>query len=250
MKVNIVNKINILIATLAMSIAIYFLCKYFGYRVLGDIARMTSIIIFIVLYCIKIKKSSRDFWLMSFLILYAIAYFFAVIEELIYFYNKANFKYYMNFMYLIINITYIFSYAFLSIGTFLIIDKKAIKAYRYTIIASVILIAIFTLYVSTIIDVKNRSYLFKTVIINTYNFMVLILFFISAFNYLVNESKKSFYLLLGSLFISVSVMLQIIYYYVNTKPLYSVFCLFTSLLILGFYFIWQQILENSKFTNQ
>ncbi len=238
---------NTLIGLLFLNIILYFIFKYYSFWFLFFSTRTIAMASFVALYIIETKKGKRDFWIFGFFITYTVAYFFCVLEELIYLIDKVVlYQQTKHYTIGIINLTFIIAYIFLATGIFIKIDKHIIKKYKYHIGAFLIIILTITFCISLVIETKKTSYLLKSFIVNTYNFIILALFFISALYYLADTSSKSFYLLIGTLFISISEMLQFIDHYINDKFVFWLFCLHNLMLILGFYFLMQQIQVSSK----
>ncbi len=252
LKINTTNKTTslLLLIILFINIILFFIFEYYNNYLLSNFVRMLTTPLLIILYVLKVKKQHFNFWLLSFLIFYSLAFILSMLEELIYVYNTANFNNYRTFTHLSINIAYILAYVFLSTGALLNIGKQTLYKYKYIATLLFIVAVGLSYYMSTLFNTTQYYYPFKPLVINAFNYIVLILFFISALNYVVHGSKKSYYLLLGSLFISISELLQLAHYYMDGKQHYLVFCFFTILLVLGFYFIWKQMLEDTQTTKK
>lgn len=186
-----------------------------------------------VYYIVNVKQKHILF--LIFLIFYAAA---EIHNYLTYeLYPAENVSY--DIHYITGNSLYVTAYLFLIARIFSIMRfKKAILKFP---IQTLLLFALGVFVVYMITDLSNEGFIFEYeyMIETIYNTVVMFLVCLALVNYMFNDTKKSMNLLIGSIFIVFSEVMQIAYYYItdydNTlNVVYSIF------LVCAFVFLYFQ----------
>ena len=227
-----INKI--LLALLLILVAVYFGFIVFRQDVLADYVRPFVLPLLVAVYCSSnCNKRSPFFW---FLLFYAIGEFIS----LIYYYYPSS-ELVDNVLYYTCNGLYIMAYIFLTIEVLKLIDLTNII--RRFAVHILILVALDIYCVILVTEVAIASgqlvSVYDYILEFTYNIVIMALLTITLINYLHRDTKKAMNLLLGSLCIVFSEVMQVAYYYVS--EIEALLIGYNVLLILAFYFFYIQI---------
>jgi hypothetical protein len=182
------------------------------------------------LYCNKVKRKRLFFFL--FFIAFAFAdtlNFFSLFIPLRE--NSIDYSYYL------VNSLYILAYIFLIIQVLKSMDvKEVVKKLPFHIIILLVLD------VSSVIVVTNTTQnqldIYEYTLEFVYNAVIMVLLSVALINYIHKDDKKSMNLLLGSIFIVFSEVIQLTYFYVAEMNVLNVFC--SLLLVFAFLFFYLQ----------
>ncbi|MGS2725892.1 hypothetical protein ACU8DI_04740 [Psychroserpens sp. BH13MA-6] len=213
---------NLLGATLILLCIVFLGLQSKGLEVEAFGVKAIAMVFLILLYFVKVKSRSILFAL--FLLTYGAA-------EVYNYYSYYDYVEDLNTVdpyYLIGNLLFILAYIFMIAKVLSIMDfSKALVKFPLQILL-LFGLGVFVVYMITDIsrDELEAKYLFITELI--YNSVVMFLVCLSLVNYMYNDTKKSMNLLIGSILIVFSEVIQVAYYYIsdydNTlSVIYSVF---------------------------
>lgn len=193
--------------------------------------RALLLIVLTVFYYLTIKDKKRFFYL--FLVSFTIAeilnftsMFVSFVSE-----NGADYSYYL------INALYILSYIFLIIKVLGDMNlKEIIRKFPIHIIVLLVLdvFCVITVTETTKGLLSNAEYALEF----SYNTIIMLLLTITLINYIYREDKKSMNLLIGSIFIVFSEVIQLAYFYISAINILNVICSF--FLVMAFIFFYLQ----------
>ena len=143
----------------------------------------------------------------------------------------------INFAYYIGNLLYIIAYSFLIIEILISMNLvEVVKKYAFHILI-LILLDVFSVVVVTdtaMSKLTNHEYYLEFV----YNSVIMILMTMAVINYIHKDDKKALNLLLGSIFIFFSEVIQLAYFYISDNKILNVLC--SLFLLLAFLFFYLQ----------
>ncbi|MCO4820512.1 MAG: hypothetical protein KC469_00490 [Flavobacteriaceae bacterium] len=207
--------------------------QIFQQDIVAGILRACILPLVTVLYCLSGKPKSGYFF--SFLVLYAISEFLGIFTYFAYYSVTID-----NILFYVGNICYIMAYVCLILEIFKSINLKSVFK-RFPVHVIILLILdIYSVYLVSEISV-NSDYLngaLDYTIEIVYNTVVMLLLTLSLLNYISRDSKKAMNLLLGSLCIVFSEVIQVAYFYVSDKNILHV--TYAVLLIFAFCFYYIQ----------
>jgi cbb3-type cytochrome oxidase subunit 3 len=193
--------------------------------------RALLLIVLTVFYYLTIKDKKRFFYL--FLVSFTIAeilnftsMFVSFVSE-----NGADYSYYLT------NALYILSYIFLIIKVLGDMNlKEIIRKFPIHIIVLLVLdvFCVITVTETTKGLLSNAEYALEF----SYNTIIMLLLTITLINYIYREDKKSMNLLIGSIFIVFSEVIQLAYFYISAINILNVICSF--FLVMAFIFFYLQ----------
>lgn len=199
-------------------------------------------------YILLIKK--KNIFFLLFVLCYSLSDILGVITHFLLYYNftyEESLIYY-EYDYLISSVLYILSYIFLLIRISSTISLKYIfKHFKIHLLVLTVL-NIYLIYVLQIIVESNLDFENQFYIELAYNLVMLLLLSAALLNYFYRDNKKSLYLFIGSLFIVFSEVLDVAYIYIDQKSVLSV--LSTTLVLVAFYFYYQQTKLSDKLLNK
>lgn len=228
------QKTQILLALIVVFVAAFIGLVIFQQDALADYIRPFILPLVVVLYCISGYKKNNYFFF--FLLFYAISEFLAVF----YYYGSWDQKM-EDVFYYSCNILYILAYVSLTI---LVIQQMELSRIFRRFSIHIIILLILDIYcVSLVTDVAIKSGVFESVfdivLELVYNIVIMGLLTITLVNYLHRDTKKAMNLLLGSLCIVFSEVIQVAYYYVSEIIILGI--AYNILLILAFVFFYLQL---------
>ncbi len=197
-----------------------------------------------IYYCISVKDKSRFFYLflLTFTlaeILNFISLFMPVVYE-----NGTDYFYYLT------NTLYILSYLFLITKVLGDINlKEVIRKFPIHIIV------LFTLDIFCVIIVTDTT---KGLLTNAeytleflYNTVIMLLLTVTLINYVYREDKKSMNLLIGSIFIVFSEVIQLAYFYISAINILNVICSFFLVMAFIFFYLQSRLMyqKNDDFNS-
>ncbi len=193
--------------------------------------RALLLIVLTVFYYLTINDKKRFFYL--FLVSFTIAeilnftsMFVSFVSE-----NGADYSYYLT------NALYILSYIFLIIKVLGDMNlKEIIRKFPIHIIVLLVLdvFCVITVTETTKGLLSNAEYALEF----SYNTIIMLLLTITLINYIYREDKKSMNLLIGSIFIVFSEVIQLAYFYISAINILNVICSF--FLVMAFIFFYLQ----------
>ena len=227
------------LGALTLALSLFFLGLQFkGLEIEAAGVRALAISLLTLLYIIRIKNKHAFFLL--FLV------FFSVSEILNYITWSINLTvtYDVDYSYYIGNTLYIISYLFLIARILVSINfKKAFFKFPIQIGLLAILGLFFVYYVSdtTKNELTDNEYYLELL----YNAVVMLLMAMALVNYMYRDDKKSMNLLLGTICIMFSEVIQLAYFYIADINLLNVLC--SMFLVFAFLFFYLQCrLENRE----
>ncbi|WP_047546931.1 hypothetical protein [Psychroserpens sp. Hel_I_66] len=201
--------------------------------------RALAMLLLTALYILKVEK--KHIFFMLFLFTFIIADFFNFITWVENFDIDPNFDYF----YYIGNSLYILAYLFL---IFRVLDAvNLIRVISKFPLQTILLsgLGVFVAYIVTDItkhELSNSEFIMEL----SYNAVVVFLMCLSMINYMYKEDKKSMNLLIGSICIVFSEILQLAYYYISeTNSMLNILC--SLFFIIAFIFLYLQSITKSKF---
>ena len=228
------HRTKLLLALVVVLVATFFGFVVFQQDSLSDYIRPFILPLVTVMYCASGYSKSTYFFL--FLLLYSIAEFFTVT-----YYNVALAEQLDNILYYTCNTLYIFAYIFLTIEVLRQMELSTILKKFSVHIIILLILDVYCVILVTEVAVKSGAlvYYFDRVLEFTYNVVIMALLTITLVNYLHRDTKKAMSLLIGSLCIVFSEVIQVAYYYVSEINILSI--AYNLLLILAFVFFYIQI---------
>lgn len=207
--------------------------QIFQQDIIAGILRACILPLVTVLYCLSGKSRSGYFF--SFLVFYAISEFLGGFSYFAYYSMTVD-----NILFYVGNLCYIMAYICLILEIFKSINLKSVMSRFPVHVVILVILDIYSVYLVSEISV-NSDYLNGTLdytIEVIYNIVVMLLLTLSLLNYISRDSKKAMNLLLGSLCIVFSEVIQVAYFYVSDKNILHVtYCV---LLIFAFCFYYIQ----------
>lgn len=194
--------------------------------------------IFLTTLYIYSVKQKRSFFLL-FLLTFSIAEILTYFGWLIPIVPDAK----IDLMYYIANSLYILSYLFLIIQIMISISVvDVVKKYPFHLLVLIILDVFSVVVVTNTATDKLSNYEYYMEFL--YNAIIMILLTVSLINFIHKDDKKAINLLLGSIFIFFSEVLQLAYFYISDSNVLNVIC--SIFIVLAFLFFYLQ----SKLTHQ
>jgi hypothetical protein len=223
-----------LLSGLIIALTITFIgFQIFQLDLVGGIVRALILPLLTVLYCISGKSKSNYFF--YFLLCYSLAEFTGAFSYFAYYSVIVD-----DAIYYIGNLAYITAYVFLILEVFKSINFKSVINRFPVHIIILLVLDIYSVYLVSEIAVKSDhlSGLLDYSIEIIYNIVVMLLLTVTLINYINRDSKKAMNLLLGSLCIVFSEVMQVAYFYVSDKNIINV--TYSVLLIFAFCFFYIQ----------
>nr|WP_321236582.1 hypothetical protein [uncultured Psychroserpens sp.] len=193
--------------------------------------RALAMIVLITLYLIRVKQKHALF--LMFLVFFTIAEVFNYITWVKNFDLNPDIDYF----YYIGNVLYILSYTFLIAR--IVVGVNMTKAVTRFPIQSLLLVVlgVFVVYIVTDTtkgELNSSQYTLEF----TYNAVIMILMSLSLLNYMIKDDKKSMNLLIGSICILFSEILQLAYFYIADSNILNVLC--SVFIVMAFLFYYLQ----------
>lgn len=230
LKTNRLSKTKVISSLLIILATLFVAFEVFNASLASGIVKMLLLPMLILLYYKSVKQKSKCF--LIFLILYSIPQIFDFISlELL----KPSILL-DNILYYVLNTFYIVAYIFLMFEMLKYMNVKLIINKYITYL--IVLLALDVYCVMLVSDVTLKSGYFSDfgthLMEFTYNIITMLLLTVALMNYMYKDSKKAMNLLLGSLCIVFSEVIQIAYFYVVDMEMLSV--IYSVLLIIAFLF--------------
>nr|WP_321224611.1 hypothetical protein [uncultured Psychroserpens sp.] len=221
-----------ILGTFLVLLSVIFLGLQFkGLEIEASGVRALAMITLSILYAIKIKNKHPLF--LMFLLFFSLAEVFNFITWVIDFDSNSNIEY----TYYIGNGLYILSYAFLIVRIVSTINmSKALLKFPLQSLSLLILgVFVVSLVTDTTIDeLTTPQYIMEFV----YNAVIMVLLSFSLLNYMIKDDKKAMNLLIGSIFILFSEVIQLAYFYIADFNILNVLC--SLFLVIAFLFYYLQ----------
>ncbi|HUH27017.1 hypothetical protein [Gelidibacter sp.] len=205
--------------------------QIFGLEVEAAGVRASLMILLTVLYYIRVDNKRVLFFL--FLITFSIAEILNFVGWQVPVVPNHG----IDYLYYTVNSLYILAYLFLTLQILISMTLvEILRKFPFHLII-LILLDVFCVIVvtNTAIDRLNYYEYFVELI---YNSVIMILLTVALINYIHKDDKKSINLLIGSIFIFFSEVIQLAYFYVSNINLLNVFC--SLFLVLAFVFFYLQ----------
>lgn len=216
------------------------------YRMEVEAAGVRALLLFIlsVLYLVRIKK--KHFFFILFLVAFTIAEVVNFIGWLVPVVPNNSF----DFMYYTGNSLYILAYSFLTIQVLSSMNlAEILKKYPFHLLILIIL-DVFSVIVVTNTALNRLNY-YEYFVELVYNAVIMILLTVALINYLHKNDKKAILLLIGSIFIFFSEVMQLAYFYVSNINLLNVVCSLCLVLAFVFFYLQSRLsyqpLEDSRY---
>lgn len=193
--------------------------------------RALLLLLLTVLYFVRVKN--RNFFFILFLGTFSVAEILNFIGWQIPPVPNNSF----DTMYYIANSLYILAYSFLTIQILTSMNLvEVLKKYPFPLIILIIL-DVFSVIVVTNTTLDRLNY-YEYFVEFVYNAVIMILLTVALINYLHKNDKKAINLLIGSIFIFFSEVIQLAYFYVANINLLNVIC--SLFLVMAFVFFYLQ----------
>ncbi|WCO00523.1 hypothetical protein [Psychroserpens ponticola] len=227
------------LGALTLVLSLFFLGLQFkGLEVEAAGVRALTIVMLTALYVIRIKNRHPLF--LSFLIVFVLAevfnYFTWVVdldiaEEIDYYYYIGNTLYILSYLFLVARIT---------VGMNM---KRIVVKFPIQIVLLFVLSLFFVYFVS---DTAKKEFNTNEYYLELfYNAVIMLLMALALINYMSKDDKKSMNLLLGTICIMFSEVIQLAYFYIAEFNLLNVLC--SLFLVFAFLFFYlQSRLENRQ----
>ena len=228
------QKTKILLGVIITLVITYFGLIVFQQDAVADYIRPAILPLVVVHYCLSGHNERSNFFL--FLLFYAIAELLGV-----FYYYSSKSKVVEDVMYFGGNILYIIAYIFLIIEVLKSMDVAKIFNKFAVHLVILIILDIYCVILVTDVAIKSEALtsIYDYILEFVYNIVIMALLTITLVNYLHRDSKKAMNLLLGTLCIVFSEVIQVAYYYVSEIMILSI--AYNVLLILAFCFFYIQI---------
>lgn len=228
---------RILIFTLISLSVVFIGFQIFEMEVEAAGIRALLLVFLTCLYFIRVKQ--KHFYFILFLILYTLAEILNFIGWQVPIVAKES----IDHMYYVGNSLYIVSYSFLTIQILSSMDLiEVLKKFSVSLVILIILDVFSVIIVTNTAEDRLNYYEFFVEFV--YNVVIMILLTVALINYLHKNDRKAINLLIGSIFIFFSEVIQLAYFYVADINLLNVVC--SLFLVLAFVFFYLQ----SKLTYQ
>lgn len=220
------------LGALILALSIFFLGLQFkGLEIEAAGVRALTVTLLTILYCIRIKNKQALFLL--FLIFFTISEILNFITWTINLDVSPNVDYY----YYIGNGLYITAYLFLVARIAVGMDFK--KAFLKFPVQICLLLALSLFFVYFVSDTTKKDFSYHEYYLELlYNAVVMLLMALALVNYMYRDDKKSMNLLLGTICIMFSEIIQLAYFYIADFNLLNVLC--SMFLVFAFLFFYLQ----------
>jgi len=218
-----------------LSSVLYLYFAFIGDEVFSIGARSIGLVLLLLIYILKINK--KNLYFLSFLIFYAIGDLFNFIT----WYANPNQIESLDLIYYYVgNSIYILSYLSLSTRLFMGLDKVLFKKKYILYVLLLLILTAFCVYFisdATSDFIDDSSFPMETL----YNTVTIGLMCMAFLNYIVHDDSKSVNLMIGSVLIAFSEILELAYFYVAEFIILHVIC--SALFVLAFLFFYLQSLQ-------
>ncbi|MGC1631384.1 MAG: hypothetical protein WA749_04645 [Gelidibacter sp.] len=222
---------RILIGVLIALAVIFLGFQVFELEVEASGMRALILVFLTILYCHTVREKRLFF--LSFLIVFTIADILAFMSWKIPLVTNNQ----IDLVYYIANSLYIMAYSLLILQMLSAMNVvEIVKKYPFHILILIVL-DVFCVVVVTNTAMHKLSY-HEYYMEFVYNSIIMILLTVSLINYIHKEDKKGINLLVGSIFIFFSEVIQLAYFYISSINLLNVMC--SLFLVLAFFFFYLQ----------
>lgn len=230
---------KILIATLIILSVSFLGLQILQFEMQASAIRALLLIGLTYLYCITIKNKKRFFYL--FLIVFTLAELLNFVSLLF----EYNTDYDIYYFYYLNNSLYILSYLFLVVKV--VGDMKVITIVKKFPAHLVILLVLDIFCVLTVTDttkgvLTTTEYALEFI----YNTVIMLLLTVTLINYIYREDKKSMNLLIGSIFIVFSEVIQLAYFYISAINILNVICSFFLVIAFIFFYLQSRLMYQNN----
>lgn len=224
------QKIKLLLGAIIAIVIAYVGFIIFQQDFLADIFRPMILPLVTVYYCMNggCKRDNFFYFLLFYSLseLLGVFYYYATVSAVV-----------DNIMYFGCNLLYVAAYMFLILEVIKSMNiVQVVNRFAIHIIILIILDIYCVILVSDVaIKSENLVTIYDSVLEYFYNCVIMILLSVALINYLSRDSKKAMNILLGSLFIVFSEVIQVAYFYVSDINILGV--IYVILLIIAFFFL-------------
>lgn len=232
-------KLTKVLGTIIILLSFLFLCfQYLEDEFYGIGVRSLALLALTGLYFVRVKN--RNLFFVCFLLSYLIADLFNFAS---WFINYESYDSNAQFIYIVGNLLYITAYLFLVIRMLVDLDLRQIfKKYLLYVILLFVLGFFCVYFVSeTTSDALDDS---TAVFENIYNVVVITLMCLALINYIYHDDQKSINLLIGSICIVFSEILQLAYFYIAEYYILNI--VYSAFYVLAFVFFYRQSILKHK----
>ena len=231
---------HILISGLVIFSVLFIGLQVMKYEMYASFVRAAIVILFTLLYYNQTNTLRSYFFL--FLATFALA---DIIGLSFWFIELSTLNF--DYTYYICNSLYIMSYIFLII---MVLKSMNLKDVIIKLPAHIVILVVLEIFCVTIVTdtTKHELSIYQYSLEFLYNAVIMSLLTLSVINYIYKVDKNSMNLLIASLFIVFSEMIQMAYYYVLEINVLNVLC--SLFLVIAFLFFYlQEILEETEELN-
>jgi len=232
----------LLVSSLVILCIVFLGLQLMQYEMYASFVRAAMVILLTILYRHQLKTKPSYFY--KFLLTFAIA----EVIGLLYWYFISIPEYKIDYIYFICNGLYILSYIFLII---MVVKSMNIRNVITKLPAHIVILVILDIFCVTIVTdtaLEDKS-IYQYALEFLYNAVIMTLLTFSVINYIYKVDKRAMNLLLGSIFIVFSEMIQLAYYYVLDINVLNVFCSLFIVLAFFFFYLQATLTETEEYSN-
>src|SRR5690606_12850363 len=197
-----------------------------------------------VFYCLTIKDKKRFFYL--FLVAFSLAEVLNFTSLFVSFKSDSG----TDYSYYLTNALYILAYLFLTTKVLGDMNlKEVIRKFPIHILVLLVLDIFCVIIVTDTTEglLSSEEYTLEFL----YNIVIMLLLTVALINYIYREDKKSMNLLIGSIFIVFSEVIQLAYFYISAINILNVICSFFLVMAFIFFYLQSRLMyqDNDDLTS-
>lgn len=229
---------HILASSLVILSIVYIGLQLMKYEMYASFVRAFMVISLTILYALQIN-TKRDYFF-KFLLTFAIA----DLLGLLYWFDKLKSMFDIDIIYYVCNGLYIISYLFLII---MVIKSMNLRDVITKLPAYIVILVVLDIFCVTIVtDTAKGLSIYQYSLEFIYNAVIMSLLTLSVINYIYRVNKKAMNLLIASIFIVFSEMIQLAYYYVIEINVLNVLCSLFLVIAFLFFYLQATLVEETE----
>lgn len=229
---------HILASSLVILSIVYIGLQLMKYEMYASFVRAFMAISLTILYALQIN-TKRDYFF-KFLLTFAIA----DLLGLLYWFDKLKSMFDIDIIYYVCNGLYIISYLFLII---MVIKSMNLRDVITKLPAYIVILVVLDIFCVTIVtDTAKGLSIYQYSLEFIYNAVIMSLLTLSVINYIYRVNKKAMNLLIASIFIVFSEMIQLAYYYVIEINVLNVLCSLFLVIAFLFFYLQATLVEETE----
>lgn len=219
---------------------LFIVFQVLGMDIYAAAARAISVLFFVAIYTVSVKNKRMYFYL--FLISFGIG---EIINYSSYF-STIDYSTQPDYFYFAANFFYIFSYILLILNMLQGVNLKEVALKFWPHILVLIVLDIFCVLMVTDTAKNALSYHSYYLLELTYNGIIMALLTVAMVNYMYKNTEKSMNLLLGTIFIFFSEVIQTAYFYISDIKMLNVLCSLFLVFAFLFFYLQSQIISDDN----